>query len=203
VRVCTLKLRVDYYSRTGLNTFLLKNKTLTLRLNSFLLTAIRKYIKGQRLVTLIGRISTGLNGRIKVYQRGGSMDDDYEGFVFTSGEGTEGEDSLIDEAMRNRISEETFFLAPDRLYIVFDSVGVDTVTVRAYDTLDATDVSAAHILQQGMLSLLETDYDYLMQLGHEATLDRISEEQAKKDSKKLTVDEVYDNVIQVKFSEDN
>ena len=42
-----------------------------------------------------------------------------------------------------------------------------------------------------------------MQLGHEATLDRISEEQAKKDSKKLTVEEVYDNVIQVKFSEDN
>tara|TARA_R110000796_G_scaffold104931_3_gene214916 strand:+ start:1916 stop:2311 length:396 start_codon:yes stop_codon:yes gene_type:complete len=131
------------------------------------------------------------------------MDDDYEGFVFTSGDVMEDEDSLIDEAMRNRISEETFFLAPDRLYIVFDSIGVDKVTVRAYDTLDATDVSAAHILQQGMLSLLETDYDYLMQLGHEATLDRISEEQAKKDSKKLTVEEVYDNVIQVKFSEDN
>tara|TARA_R110000744_G_scaffold140657_3_gene251926 strand:- start:648 stop:1043 length:396 start_codon:yes stop_codon:yes gene_type:complete len=131
------------------------------------------------------------------------MDDDYEGFVFTSGDGIEDSDSLIDEAMRNRISEETFFLAPDRLYIVFDSIDVDKVTVRAYDTLDATDVSAAHILQQGMLSLLETDYDYLMQLGHEATLDRISEEQAKKDSKKLTVEEVYDNVIQVKFSEDN
>ena len=55
------------------------------------------------------------------------MGDDYEGFVFTSGDGIEDADSLIDEAMRNRISEETFFLAPDRLYIVFDSIDVDKV----------------------------------------------------------------------------
>jgi len=78
------------------------------------------------------------------------------------------------------------------------------VSVRAYDTSDSKDVSAAHILQQGMLSLLETDYDYLMQLGHEATLEQIVEKsQEKEESKKLIVEDVYDNVIKVKFSEDN
>ena len=89
------------------------------------------------------------------------MNDD--GFTF------EPEDDLIDDEMRDRIEEETFFLSPDRLYIVFDPQGFDKVNVRAYDTSSAKDVSAAHILQQGMLRLLETDYDYLMQLGHEAT----------------------------------
>jgi len=78
------------------------------------------------------------------------------------------------------------------------------VNVRAYDTSSAKDVSAAHILQQGMLSLLESDYDYLMQLGHEATMEQIVDKSKdKRDSKSLVVEEVYDNVIKVKFSEDN
>tara|TARA_R100001369_G_scaffold42439_1_gene68652 strand:- start:2676 stop:3071 length:396 start_codon:yes stop_codon:yes gene_type:complete len=131
------------------------------------------------------------------------MTDDDDGFIFTIGNELSDEDSLIDEAMRNRISEETFFLSPDRLYIVFDPVSVDKVTVRAYDTSDAGEVNAAHILQQGMLSLLESDYDYLMQLGHEATLNSIEEEQSKENRKKVSVDDLYDNVIRVKFSEDN
>ena len=106
--------------------------------------------------------------------------------------------------MRERIEEETFFLSPNRLYIVFDPEGFDKVSVRAYDTSDTKDVSAAHILQQGMLSLLETDYDYLMQLGHEATLEQIVEKsKEKEESNKLIVEDVYDNVIKVKFSEDN
>jgi hypothetical protein len=109
------------------------------------------------------------------------MNDD--GFTF------EPEDDLIDDEMRDRIEEETFFLAQDRLYIVFDPQGFDKVSVRAYDTSDAKDVSAAHILQQGMLSLLETDYDYLMQ--------------KEQDSNKLIIEDVYDNIIKVKFSEDN
>ena len=53
-----------------------------------------------------------------------------------------------------------------------------------------------------MLSLLESDYDYLMQLGHEATLERI-EERAQESKRKMSIEEVYDNVIKVKFSEDN
>jgi|TARA_A100001391_G_scaffold67085_1_gene42837 hypothetical protein len=114
------------------------------------------------------------------------------------------EDDLIDDEMRERIEEETFFLSPGRLYIVFDPQGFDKVNVRAYDTSDTKDVSAAHILQQGMLSLLETDYDYLMQLGHEATLERIVEKsKEKEDNNKLIVEDVYDNIIKVKFSEDN
>lgn len=124
------------------------------------------------------------------------MNDD--GFTF------EPEDDLIDDEMRDRIEEETFFLAKDRLYIVFDPEGFDKVNVRAYDTSEVEDVSAAHILQQGMLSLLESDYDYLMQLGHEATMEQIVDKSKdKKDSKSLVVEEVYDNVIKVKFSEDN
>ena len=124
------------------------------------------------------------------------MNDD--GFTF------EPEDDLIDDEMRDRIEEETFFLAKDRLYIVFDPEGFDKVNVRAYDTSEGEDVSAAHILQQGMLSLLESDYDYLMQLGHEATMEQIVDKSKdKRDSKSLVVEEVYDNVIKVKFSEDN
>ena len=124
------------------------------------------------------------------------MNDD--GFTF------EPEDDLIDDEMRDRIEEETFFLAKDRLYIVFDPEGFDKVNVRAYDTAEVEDVSAAHILQQGMLSLLESDYDYLMQLGHEATMEQIVDKSKdKRDSKSLVVEEVYDNVIKVKFSEDN
>ena len=124
------------------------------------------------------------------------MSDD--GFTF------EPEDDLINDEMRERIEEETFFLSPNRLYIVFDPEGFDKVSVRAYDTSDTKDVSAAHILQQGMLSLLETDYDYLMQLGHEATLEQIVEKSKEnEDSRKLIVEDVYDNVIKVKFSEDN
>jgi len=125
------------------------------------------------------------------------MNDD--GFTF------EPEDDLIDDEMRDRIEEETFFLARDRLYIVFDPEGFDKVSVRAYDTSDAKDVSAAHILQQGMLSLLETDYDYLMQLGHEVTMEQIVEKskQKEQDSNKLIIEDVYDNIIKVKFSEDN
>jgi hypothetical protein len=109
----------------------------------------------------------------------------------------------VDEEMKKKISEETFFLSPDRLYIVLDPISVDKVTVRAYDTSDSEELSAAHILQQGMLSLLETDYDYLMQIGHEATLESISEHRSKEDNAKITVDEVYDNVIRVEFSKDN
>jgi len=135
-----------------------------------------------------------LIGRIKRYLWSGLMDDD--GFTF------ELEDDLIDDEMRDRIEEETFFLSPDRLYIVFDPQGFDKVNVRAYDTSSVKDVSAAHILQQGMLSLLETDYDYLMQLGHEATMEQIVEK-TKESSNKLIVEDVYDNVIKVKFSEDN
>ena len=124
------------------------------------------------------------------------MNDD--GFTFGP------EDDLIDDEMRDKIEEEAFFLARDRLYIVFDPEGFDKVSVRAYDTSDTKDVSAAHILQQGMLSLLETDYDYLMQLGHEATLEQIVEKsREKEETNKLIIEDVYDNVIKVKFSEDN
>ena len=102
------------------------------------------------------------------------------------------------------MSDDGFTFDPNRLYIVFDPEGFDKVSVRAYDTSDTKDVSAAHILQQGMLSLLETDYDYLMQLGHEATLEQIVEKsKEKEESNKLIVEDVYDNVIKVKFSEDN
>ena len=52
--------------------------------------------------------------------------------------------------------------------------------------------------------LRATDYDYLMQLGHEATLEQIVEKSKEnEDSRKLIVEDVYDNVIKVKFSEDN
>ena len=103
------------------------------------------------------------------------MNDD--GFTF------EPEDDLIDDEMRDRIEEETFFLAKDRLYIVFDPEGFDKVNVRAYDT---------------------SDYDYLMQLGHEATMEQIVDKSKdKRDSNSLVVEEVYDNIIKVKFSEDN
>ena len=124
------------------------------------------------------------------------MSDD--GFTFNPDE-----DSVMDEEMKKKISEETFFLSPDRLYIVLDPISIDKVTVRAYDTSDSEELSAAHILQQGMLSLLETDYDYLRQIGHEATLESISEHRSKEGSTKITVDEVYDNVIRVEFSKDN
>lgn len=129
------------------------------------------------------------------------MDD--EGFIFTVGSDLDAKDAVIDENMRNRIAQETFFLAPDRLYIVFDPSATNKVTVRAYDTLDGSEVGAAHVLQQGILSLLESDYDYLMQLGHEATLERMQEEKSKGDNTKFTIDELYENVIRVKFSEDN
>ena len=43
-----------------------------------------------------------------------------------------------------------------------------------------------------------------MQLGHEATLEQIVEKSKEnEDSRKLIVEDVYDNVIKVKFSEDN
>ena len=41
-----------------------------------------------------------------------------------------------------------------------------------------------------------------MQVGHEATIEQIVQN-SKEDSKKLIVEDVYDNVIKVKFSEDN
>ena len=123
-------------------------------------------------------------------------DDDDFSFTFTQ------DDSDIPEEMKSRIEEESFSLATGRMYIVFDPSDIDSVTVRAYDTTDTQDVSPAHVLMQGMLSLLETDYDYLMQLGHEATIDQIVQN-SKEDTKKLVVEEVYDNVIKVKFSEDN
>lgn len=130
-----------------------------------------------------------------------SDDDDEEGFFFTKYL-EQKEEEILDDAMQKRISEETFLLAKDRLYIIFDPVSLDKVNVRAYDSSDCEDVTAAHILQQGMLSLLETDYDYLMQLGHEATIDQIKD-LSESYTKKAKIEDVYDNVIKVRFSEDN
>ena len=124
-----------------------------------------------------------------------SDDDDFT-FTFTD------ENSDIPESMKARIEEESFSLATGIMYIVFDPSDIDRVTVRAYDTTDTEDVGPAHVLMQGMLNLLETDYDYLMQVGHEATIQQIVQN-SKEDTKKLVVEEVYDNVIKVKFSEDN
>jgi hypothetical protein len=44
-----------------------------------------------------------------------------------------------------------------------------------------------------------------MQLGHEATMEQIVEKskQKEQDSNKLIIEDVYDNIIKVKFSEDN
>ena len=130
--------------------------------------------------------------------------DDEDFFIFNSEDidSDSDEDLIIDNGLKERIAEEAFFLSSDRLYIIFDPISIDKVSVRAYDCSNKEDVTAAHILQQGMLSLLESDYDYLMQLGHEATLERI-EERAQESKRKMSIEEVYDNVIKVKFSEDN
>ena len=128
--------------------------------------------------------------------------DDEDFFIFNSEDIDSDEDLIIDNGLKERIAEEAFFLSSDRLYIIFDPISIDKVSVRAYDCSHKEDVTAAHILQQGMLSLLESDYDYLMQLGHEATLERI-EERAQESKRKMSIEEVYDNVIKVKFSEDN
>ena len=105
------------------------------------------------------------------------MSDDDFTFTFTD------DDSDLPEDMKSRIEEESFSLATGRMYIVFDPSSIDSVTVRAYDTTDTDDVGPAHILMQGMLNLLETDYDYLMQVGHEATIEQIVQN-SKEDSKK-------------------
>ena len=130
--------------------------------------------------------------------------DDEDFFIFNSGDIDldSDEDLIIDNGLKERIAEEAFFLSSDRLYIIFDPISIDKVSVRAYDCSHKEDVTAAHILQQGMLSLLESDYDYLMQLGHETTLERI-EARAQESKRKMSIEEVYDNVIKVKFSEDN
>ena len=126
-------------------------------------------------------------------------DNDDNGFFFSL---EKGEEAFIGEELKSKVEEESFALSQSRLYLVFDPSSIDSVSVRAYDTTNSDEVTAAHILLQGMLSLLETDFDYLMQLGHEATMEQLHEK-SNKSKPKLTVEEVYDNVIKVKFSRDN
>ena len=76
--------------------------------------------------------------------------DDEDFFIFNSGDIDldSDEDFIIDSGLKERIAEEAFFLSSDRLYIIFDPISVDKVSVRAYDCSNKEDVTAAHILQE-------------------------------------------------------
>ena len=94
----------------------------------------------------------------------------------------------LDEDLKKRIAYESFQLSENRLHLIFEPDGEEKVSIRAYDTVGGNDITAAHILVQGIISTLEDDYEYIMQLGHEATIKRLESVSQHERNKSITVD---------------
>ena len=118
-------------------------------------------------------------GRRKNYLRSGLMNDDGDDDNVIYPESLLPED--LDISMQKRISEETLHLAEGRMYMIFDSTSADKVTVRAYDATCSEDITPAHVLLQGIMAIMNSEYEYLMQLGHEETFMQLIAEKERKE----------------------
>ena len=99
---------------------------------------------------------------------------------------------------KENIALESFQLADERLFIVIHPRGNGRVDVRSYDTTDADDINDGHVLLQGLISMLDCSYDFLMECGHKEIVRKL---QLELDSSN-GVESISDNVIRVKFNKD-
>ena len=76
---------------------------------------------------------------------------------------------IFDKLTQMNRMMETASLLPDRQYIIFNTVDEDNVSMSVYDTTDIdpdeTEPTAADLLLHGVLEMLETRLDDVLELG--------------------------------------
>lgn len=101
--------------------------------------------------------------------------------------------------MTNERDFEIASLLPDRWYIILNKVDDDNFRMSAYDTTNSSEsddedlMDAGFVTQQGIIELLESDFERVLQAG----LARISFSEMKQS----VLDDLDENDIEVKLEE--
>ena len=100
--------------------------------------------------------------------------------------------------MTNERDFEIASLLPDRWYIILNKVDDDNFRMSAYDTTNSPEVDeelmdAGFVTQQGIIELLENDFERVLQAG----LARISFSEMKQS----VLDELDENDIEIELDE--
>lgn len=106
---------------------------------------------------------------------------------------------LFDKIKEMNRMMETASLLPDRQYIIFNAVDEDNVSMSVYDTTDInpddTEPTASDLLLYGVLEMLETRMDDVLELG----IARLEMIRSESQQPRIGTTSLGDNVVKVDF----
>ena len=108
---------------------------------------------------------------------------------------------LVEKMSDDKKTIERFTMLPNRYYIILEKVDEEQFTLSAYDTtkVDNPDAvpCAASVVQEGLLEILDTQFDHVVGMG----VARIEMRKGLEREIKTTGKILKDNVIKVDFGE--
>jgi hypothetical protein len=109
------------------------------------------------------------------------------------------DDDIFEKLFELNQELEKNSLLPDRYYIILNEVDDESVSMAVYDTTDqSTDddsISAAQVLTLGLLEIMESDFEKVMEAG----MFRLSMLDFDSKTAKITDRSLGDNVVKVDF----
>lgn len=109
------------------------------------------------------------------------------------------DDDILDKIAELNKSMEMASLLPDRHYLIFNEVDDENVSMSVYDTTDIDlnneYISGSQILVQGLLELMETDIERVLEMG----MARIVALDTSSEIPKIVDTSLGDNIVKVDF----
>lgn len=109
------------------------------------------------------------------------------------------DDDIFEKLFELNQELEKNSLLPDRYYIILNEVDDETVSMAVYDTTDqnhdTNEISAAQVLTLGLLEIMESDFEKVMEAG----MFRLSMLDFDSKTAKITDRSLGDNVVKVDF----
>lgn len=109
------------------------------------------------------------------------------------------DDDILDKIAELNKSVEMASLLPDRHYLIFNEVDDENVSMSVYDTTDIDlnndYISGSQILVQGLMELMETDIERVLEMG----MARIVALDTSSEIPKIADTSLGDNIVKVDF----
>jgi len=109
------------------------------------------------------------------------------------------EDDFLNKMKELNSMMEQSSLLPDRCYLILNEIDDENVSMSIYDTTDfdpeANTVSAAQVMAYGILEIMESDLEQVLEAG----MTRISTLDIESGIPKIEGSDLSDNIIKVDF----
>lgn len=109
------------------------------------------------------------------------------------------DDDFSEKMARLNSMMEVSSLLPDRCYLILSQTDDENVSMSVYDTMDfdsdSDDISPAQVLIQGLLEIMESDIEQVLEAG----MARISLLDMEQKTSTIGSQHIGDNIIKVDF----